>query len=319
METRNRRRAEPAAVGWRAQENYWAGRPCSDRNLGVVALVALAGGVDAQSGRDAALEPLLAASAVPFGPGKRRSTNKLGCSATGEGRLVGKLTPCAVRRRTTQMHLKGGVLFAKVDTKYESWFDTDELDLTALPSGPARGQPAQAHVRVLPEEMRWEMSNGESGELPTDMPLDDLSFLYFVRTLPSTGMNTDSTGTSRMTAPGPVEGAMNRDREGPGRHVRDDRRAADHPLKGLFRRAVRRRSTSPMTAAAFSSCSSEGEDLKSLDLLLEETRRVRRLRRRDPPHLLHSPTIDGKRSGRRCAGPGCRHIERAAAHPALMQ
>ena len=28
------------------------------------------------------------------------------------------------------------------------------------------------------------MSNGEEGELPTDMPLDDLSFLYFARTLP---------------------------------------------------------------------------------------------------------------------------------------
>ena len=158
--------------------------------FGVVALVALAGGVDAQSGRDvAALEPLPAASAVPFGPGEEAKYQvKLGLFGdVGEGRLrVGKLD--TVRGEETyhlQMHLKGGVLFAKVDTKYESWFDTDELISRRFHQDQHEvNYKRKRTFDFFPEEMRWEMSNGESGELPTDMPLDDQSFLYFVRTLP---------------------------------------------------------------------------------------------------------------------------------------
>src|SRR5690606_40509321 len=81
--------------------------------FGVVALVALAGGADAQSARDvAALEPLPAATAVPFGPGEEAQYQvKLGLFGdVGEGRLtVGRLD--TVRGEETyhlQMQLKGG-------------------------------------------------------------------------------------------------------------------------------------------------------------------------------------------------------------------
>lgn len=39
-------------------------------------------------------------------------------------------------------------------------------------------------VELFPEERRWEMANGQAGDSPTDAPLDELSFIYFVRTLP---------------------------------------------------------------------------------------------------------------------------------------
>ena len=38
-------------------------------------------------------------------------------------------------------------------------------------------------IELFPLERRWQARGGESGESPTDAPLDELSFIYFVRTL----------------------------------------------------------------------------------------------------------------------------------------
>jgi len=45
-------------------------------------------------------------------------------------------------------------------------------------------------VELFPTERRWRARNGESGVSPTDAPLDELSFIYFIRTLP---LGADST------------------------------------------------------------------------------------------------------------------------------
>lgn len=47
--------------------------------------------------------------------------------------------------------------------------------------------PLSSHdddVDMFPEERRWSAKDGSAGESPTDAPLDELSFMYFVRTLP---------------------------------------------------------------------------------------------------------------------------------------
>lgn len=158
---------------------------------GMVMTIALAGGAYAQSPGDVVMVEAAApdASAVPFGPGETaRYQVKLGLFGdVGEGSLtVGPLD--TVRGHETyhlRMHIKGGIPFAHVDTKYESWLDVDELMSR-------RFHQDQHEVRYerkrtfdfFPEDQRWELANGETGELPTDMPLDDLSFLFFVRTLP---------------------------------------------------------------------------------------------------------------------------------------
>ncbi len=158
---------------------------------GLVMTVALASGVDAQASTEVVMvsASLPASAAVPFGPGESaRYQVKLGLFGdVGEGRLMIPALD-TVRGHETyhlQMTLKGGIPFARVDTKYESWFDVDELISR-------RFHQDQHEVRYerkrtfdfFPEERRWEMLNGKSGELPTDMPLDDLSFLFFARTLP---------------------------------------------------------------------------------------------------------------------------------------
>lgn len=38
-------------------------------------------------------------------------------------------------------------------------------------------------VELYPDERRWRASDGSSGESATDAPLDELSFIYFLRTL----------------------------------------------------------------------------------------------------------------------------------------
>jgi hypothetical protein len=45
-------------------------------------------------------------------------------------------------------------------------------------------------VELFPEERRWAANDGASGASPTSAPLDELSFIYFVRTLP---LSADST------------------------------------------------------------------------------------------------------------------------------
>jgi hypothetical protein len=158
---------------------------------GLVALATLAGSVHAQSSSDVVFvtNTVPSASAVPFGPGESaRYQVKLGLFGdVGEGRL---LVPAieTIRGHQTyhlRMTLKGGIPFAKVDTKYESWLDVDQLFSR-------RFHQDQHEVRYerkrtfdfYPEERRWETTTGKTGELPTDMPLDDLSFLFFARTLP---------------------------------------------------------------------------------------------------------------------------------------
>lgn len=47
-------------------------------------------------------------------------------------------------------------------------------------------------VEIFPADRRWAGKNGESGVSPTGEPLDELSFMYFIRTLPLTADTTYS-------------------------------------------------------------------------------------------------------------------------------
>jgi hypothetical protein len=41
-------------------------------------------------------------------------------------------------------------------------------------------------VDLYPDEKKWKSVNGETGKSPSNTPLDELSFMYFIRTLPMT-------------------------------------------------------------------------------------------------------------------------------------
>lgn len=126
---------------------------------------------------------------VPFGPGERAVYQvKLGPVSVGEGHMeVHGLESVRGRRSyRVSMGLSGGIPLARVDNLYQSWIDVEKLaSLRFIQDQHEVRYERFRHFEFFPEERRWERSDvDESGELPTDLPLDDISFVYFARTLP---------------------------------------------------------------------------------------------------------------------------------------
>ena len=86
-----------------------------------------------------------------------------------------------------KLEIKGGVMFAKVNDLLQTWLDVSTL--VSRRSDQKKHEVNYKRHRItdfFPEEGRWDEITNENndGELATDEPLDDISFLYFVRTLP---------------------------------------------------------------------------------------------------------------------------------------
>lgn len=85
-----------------------------------------------------------------------------------------------------RLQVSGGILFARVDDRFESWIDPDRLfsrrfvqDQKELTNRRYR------EYHLAPEEKTYrQVDTGEEGTLPTNEPLDDVSFLFYARTLP---------------------------------------------------------------------------------------------------------------------------------------
>jgi len=128
------------------------------------------------------------AARVPFGPGERLTYQlKMGAFGVGEGSLevAGVDTVQSRPSYYLTMRLDGGFLFADVHDFFESW-----LDLRTLVSRRFRKKIHEVnyqddrHYAFYPEERRWERTDEEKGgRMLSSFPLDDVAFLYYVRTL----------------------------------------------------------------------------------------------------------------------------------------
>ncbi|HEX5520152.1 MAG TPA: DUF3108 domain-containing protein [Longimicrobiaceae bacterium] len=137
--------------------------------------------------RSAAAAPAVAT--VPFGPGEHAAYQvKLGGISVGSGamRVTGIQHIDGHPTYHTRLEVSGGIPLARVDDTFESW-----IDVAGLFS--RRFHQDQKEVRYqrkrtyhfFPEHRTWlRPGNGETGALPTSKPLDDVSFLYYARTLP---------------------------------------------------------------------------------------------------------------------------------------
>lgn len=129
-------------------------------------------------------------AAVPFGPGERASyqvrVGILGGVGNGTMEVVGVEDVRGHPSYNLRLTIKGGVPFYRVDTRLESWLDAVKLVSRRFEQDQKEGKYKRHRIfEFFPEEQRWERVNtDEAGELPTELPLDDVSFLYFVRTLP---------------------------------------------------------------------------------------------------------------------------------------
>ena len=149
----------------------------------------LPAGAPAQSGADTPARP----AAVPFGPGERLVYDV----TLGRGFAtfhVGEGSFCVsgidtVRGHLTyrlEMRLQGGALGVKVNDNMNSW-----LDVVSLISRRFQQDNQEFHyerhrtLEFYPEEKTYyQPDKNEHGTIATDQPLDDISFLYYARTLP---------------------------------------------------------------------------------------------------------------------------------------
>ena len=129
-------------------------------------------------------------ASVPWGVGERMTYNvRLGIVGNvGKGKLEVLGLETIRGRQTYRLHfeLKGGVAFAKVDDDFQSWMDTQSLISHRFKQDQKEVRYERHRtIEFFPEQRRWAQTDGkDAGVLPTDEPLDDVSFLYFIRTLP---------------------------------------------------------------------------------------------------------------------------------------
>ncbi|MBI4539834.1 MAG: DUF3108 domain-containing protein [Gemmatimonadetes bacterium] len=126
---------------------------------------------------------------VPYGPGETLEYRvKLGAVTAGQGSMsvLGIDTVRGHAAYHVQLNIDGGVLFLQVHDTLQSW-----IDIHTLSSHRFRQDQKEVRYRrhrqleFYWDEMRWERSDGkDSGTLASSEPLDDVSFVYFVRTLP---------------------------------------------------------------------------------------------------------------------------------------
>jgi len=128
------------------------------------------------------------AAPVPFGPGERLTYKvKWGIFTLGTGSLSVEAIE-SVRGRPSyhlNMRLDGGRLGLTVHDDFNSWLDVETLaSRRFIQSIHEINRKRLWEYEIYPEEGRWERNHGQEGETMDVAPLDDVSFMFFVRTLP---------------------------------------------------------------------------------------------------------------------------------------
>ena len=125
---------------------------------------------------------------LPFSVGERLTYRvrmpKVRASGYGAMWVEGPVDVRGIATYLLRFDLKAGLGPIQGSDRTESWLDGDRL--TTLRYAKRESHPLARHreeVELFPAERRWEAGGGGSGESATDAPLDELSFIYFVRTL----------------------------------------------------------------------------------------------------------------------------------------
>jgi hypothetical protein len=82
--------------------------------------------------------------------------------------------------------IRGGTAFYKVDDTFESWFATDDLSSLRFHQDQNEGsKEREKRYEIFPERRTYGMDGAKGAEQASSAnPLDDASFLYFLRTVP---------------------------------------------------------------------------------------------------------------------------------------
>jgi hypothetical protein len=125
---------------------------------------------------------------VPFAPGEEATYQvKLGAVSVGRGSLSvnGIVDVRGQPTYHTTMTLAGGNALVRVNNRFESWIDTRGIFSRRFHQNQHEARFRRNRTYdFFPESRTFRRENGETGSIPTSQPLDDLSFIYFARTLP---------------------------------------------------------------------------------------------------------------------------------------
>ena len=160
----------------------------------VAAAMLLAAPLGAQDAPDPPARP----PHVPFGVGERLEYDvRFGRIHVGSGDME-VLPMDTVRGHDTWhtiFHLSGGIPFYHVNDRYESWIDSTTLSSLRYWQNIDEGSyEPQRHYEIYPDRREF-IEHDKNGEKPpqpsVEHPLDDGSFVYFLRTIPlRVGMDT---------------------------------------------------------------------------------------------------------------------------------
>jgi len=129
------------------------------------------------------------AAPAPFGPGEHLVYKvKVGVLNAGEGYMsvVGVEEHDENPVYRVEMSIRGGIGPLKVNDHYQTWFDVSTLQTWRYVRDIDQvGYKSYRHWEFFPDRMRWErQDNDEAGDLGSALPLDEIAFIYYLRTLP---------------------------------------------------------------------------------------------------------------------------------------
>jgi hypothetical protein len=125
----------------------------------------------------------------PFLPGERLTYDvEFGTLKVGTGTMEVRGIENVRGREAyhTVFRISGGIPLYRVDDTFESWFATDDLSSLRFIQDQNEGQKDREHrYEIYPERRVYDDLVDDKNEQPSvAQPLDDGSFVYFVRTVP---------------------------------------------------------------------------------------------------------------------------------------
>lgn len=125
--------------------------------------------------------------AVPFGVGERLEYDvRFGRLSVGSGSMEVAGIEDIRGNETwhTILQIRGGTFFYRIDNTYESWFDSRTGNSLRYRKEEKQGRRLAERLYEIFPERREFTENGDTAQASVSEPLDEGSFLYFVRTTP---------------------------------------------------------------------------------------------------------------------------------------
>ena len=126
--------------------------------------------------------------ALPFSIGERLNYGvTVGSKHVGQGSMSiqGPEDVRGVATYLLKSEVRARIGPIKALDRADSWIDPARMSALRFRKRERRAfTGSDEQVELFPESQRWQTTRGDGGESPTNAPLDELSFIYFIRTLP---------------------------------------------------------------------------------------------------------------------------------------